>query len=264
MLEKLFDKSLLKDNIDYLEFENQEFLDFLASKELSRFEKVEQVFFDLAVEPNLKEVFTSWFYVMPFVLEQYPFMINIMLEFLEKNFDKTLREDYFNVLINIDNKFLDHKIKSRIFNLVFDYYTSHNQWLHSHASKLVYFYDENKHYKKIINSISGDLDKNKVKIRNAIDIIEEISYHSLLTKSQLEFWKDKFSEYLNLDIKKYKNLHSAIISSCAVIMKEDFEWIKSIYFIFENGIEIQHEYSRTCNTIAPNDEATMAAEESSE
>ena len=85
LIEKLCDRSLLKDNIDYLEFENQELLDYLASKELSRFEKIEQVFFDIAVEPHLKEVYTPWFYVMPFILEQNPNMINIILDFLEKN-----------------------------------------------------------------------------------------------------------------------------------------------------------------------------------
>ena len=58
LIEKLCNKSLLKDNIYYLEFENQDFLDYLASKELSRFEKIEQVFFDIAVEPHLKEIYT--------------------------------------------------------------------------------------------------------------------------------------------------------------------------------------------------------------
>lgn len=255
LLEKLFDKSVLKDNIDYLEFENQEFLDFLAAKELSRFEKVEQVFFDFAVEPHLKEVFTSWFYVMPFVLEQQPFMINIILDFLEKNFDRVLRERYFDVITSIDTKFLDKELKSRIFNIVFDYYTAHNQWLY--ANKLVYFYDEEEHYQKILDSMNGELDDERIKVRNAIEIIEKLSKHNRLNPIQLKFWKEKFLEWLKLDKKKYKHLHSAIISSCSVIMKNYFEWIKSIYFIFEEGIEVQHEYSRTCYKIAPNDEFSI-------
>lgn len=60
LIEKLCDKSLLKDNIDYIEFENQEFLDYLASK-YCRFEKIEQVFFDIAVEPHLKEIYLLGF-----------------------------------------------------------------------------------------------------------------------------------------------------------------------------------------------------------
>lgn len=137
LIEKLCDKSLLKDNIDYLEFENQGFLDFLASKELSRFEKIEQVFFDIAVEPHLKEVYTPWFYVMPFVLEQNSNMINIILDFIEKNFNKIFREEYFEVLVNIDTKLLDEKIRLRIFNLVFDYSVEHNQWIYHYVQKSV-------------------------------------------------------------------------------------------------------------------------------
>jgi hypothetical protein len=252
LIEKLCDKSLLKDNIDYLEFENQEFLDYLASKELSRFEKIEQVFFDIAVEPHLKEIYTTWFYVMPFVLEQNPNMINIILDFLEKNFNKILREEYFEVLINIDTKFLDKEIRLRIFNLVFDYNIEHNQWIYPYANKLIYFYDEKEHYQKIIDSMNGDVKTNNIKIRNVIDIINNLSKKELLNSSKIESWKDKFLEWLKLDVKEFKNLHRAIISRCATIIKNDFDWIKSIYFIFETGIEVQHEYSRACYKIAPN------------
>ncbi len=251
LVEKLTEKSLLKDNIDYLEFENQEFLDFLASKELGRFEKIDQVFFDMAVEPHFKEVFTSWFYVMPFVLEQYPFMINIVLDFLEKNSNKVLREGYFKVITSIDPKSLDEKVKSRIFNIVYDYYYEHSQWLY--PNKLIHFYIEEEHYQKILDSINRDIDINNVGIRNTIEIIEEIAKYKKLSFEQLQFWKDKFLEWLKLDVKKYRNLHRAIISSCSIIMKDDFEWIKSIYFIFETGIEVQYDYSRTCHKIAPND-----------
>lgn len=249
LLEKLFDKSVLKDNINYLEFENQEFLDFLASKELNRFEKVDQVFFDIAVEPHLKEVFTNWFYVMPFILEKQPFMIDIILNFLDNNSNKTLREEYFNVITSIDPKYLSSQVKSRIFNFIFNYYSNHKQWINS--SKLIYFYDEKEHYQKILDSIVGDVENN-IKIRNAINIIEELYNHNLLDKIKLTFWKGKFLEWLKLDIKKYHNLHSAIISSCSVIMKNNFDWIKDIRFIYEKGIEVQHEYSRTCYKISPN------------
>lgn len=253
LIEKLTEKSLLKDNIDYLEFENQEFLDFLAAKELSRFEKVEQVFFDMAVEPHFKEVYASWFYVMPFVLEQHPQLINIILGFLEQNSDKILREAYFDVITSIDITQINKNTKSRIFNIVFDYYYEHRQPLY--PNKLIYFYIEEEHYSKILHSINSDIDK--VRRRNAIELIEEIANHYELSPSQINFWKETFLKWLKLEPKKHRHLHASLISSCAIIMKNDFNWIKDIYFIFENGIEVQHEYSRTCNKIAPNDEFSI-------
>lgn len=253
LIEKLCDKSLLKDNIDYLEFENQEFLDYLASKELSRFEKIEQVFFDIAVEPHLKEIYTPWFYVMPFVLEQNTNMINILLDFLEKDSKRILQEEYFKILISVDSKFLDEKTRLKIFDLVFDYNMDHNQWVYSYVDKLIYFYDEKEHYQKIIDLINGDVETNNIKIRNSIDIIESLCEKDMLKTEQIKFWKEKFLEWLNLDVKKFRNLHRAIVSSCTTIMKNDFNWLKSIYFIFETGIDVQYEYSRSCYKIAPND-----------
>ena len=253
LIEKLCDKSLLKDNIDYLEFENQEFLDYLASKELSRFEKIEQVFFDIAVEPHLKEIYTPWFYVMPFVLEQNTNMINILLDFLEKNSKRILQEEYFKILISVDSKFLDKKTRLKIFDLVFDYNMEHNQWVYSYVDKLIYFYDEKEHYQKIIDLMNGDVETNNIKIRNSIDIIESLCKKDMLRTEQIKFWKEKFLVWLKLDVKKFRNLHRAIISSCATIMKNDFDWLKSIYFIFETGVDVQYEYSRTCYKIAPND-----------
>lgn len=253
LIEKLCDKSLIKDNIDYLEFENQEFLDYLASKELSRFEKIEQVFFDIAVEPHLKEICTPWFYVMPFVLEQNTNMINIFLDFLEKNSDRILQEEYFKILISVDSKFVNEKTRLKIFDLVFNYNMEHNQWIYSHLDKLIYFYDEKEHYQKIIDLIYGDIETNNIKIRNSIDIIESLCKKDMLKTEQIEFWKEKFLEWLKLDVKKFSNLHRAIVSSCATIMKNDFDWLKSIYFIFQKGIDVQYEYARTCYKIAPND-----------
>jgi len=256
LIEKLSEKSLLKDNIDYLEFENQEFLDFLSAKELSRFEKIDQVFFDMAVEPHFQEVFTSWFYVMPFVLEQHPFMINLFLDFLEKNSNKVLREKYFDVITSIDSNSIDKETKTRIFNIVYDYYFEHSQWL---PNKLIYFYIQEEHYQKIVDSINCDISiyANRVKVSNSIKIIEELSKYGWISESLLQFWKDRFLEWLSLDVKEYKYLHRTIIASCSVIMKNDFDWIKSIYFIFENGIEVQHEYSRACYKIAPNDKFSI-------
>ncbi|WP_188108571.1 NACHT domain-containing protein [Sulfurimonas lithotrophica] len=257
LIEKLSDKSLLKDNIDFLEFENQQFLDFLAAKELGRFEKIEQVFFDMAVEPHFQEVYANWFYVMPFVLEQHPSMINIILDFLEKNSNKVLRDGYFSVITSIDPRLIDKKIKSRIFNVVFDYYYEHNQWLT--PNKLIHFYIEDEHYQKIVDSIECDISiyTNRIKVSNCIEIIEELSKYGWLLESQLVFWKSKFLEWLKLDVKDYKYFHRTIISSCSILMKNDFEWMKGIYYIFKNGIEVQHEYSRACNKISPNDKFSI-------
>ncbi|MEV9547054.1 NACHT domain-containing protein [Aliarcobacter butzleri] len=257
LIEKLSDKSLLKDNIDYLEFENQEFLDYLASKELSRFEKIEQVFFDIAVEPHLKEVYTPWFYVMPFVLEQNPNMINIILDFLEKNYNKTLREKYFEVITSINTKNLNQKIKSKIFNFVFNYHTEHKQMIRT--KNLALYYIENEHYQKIIHLLEiDDISNEIINIINAINLLKEISKYNNLEIEKIDFIKSKFLYFLKLNRDTYEILHSCILSASSSIMKNDFEWVKNnIYFIFEEGIDTQYKFAKTCYKIAPNDKFSI-------
>lgn len=255
LMEKLTERSLLKDNIDYLEFENQEFLDYLASKELNRFEKVDQVFFDLAVESHIQEVFTSWFYVMPFVLENNHHLIELLLNFIERNSQKVLRQAYFEVLTNIDSKLINNELKSKIFNIIFDYYNSQNQWLR--LNRIINFYLEDEHYKKIVEICDSNLDDNMIKVRNCIEILEELSKNDLLNIEKIKNWQDKFFDWLSLDKKKYKNLHVDIINCSVYMMKNDFDWVKKIKFIFDDGISLQHEYSRLCYKIAPNDKFSI-------
>jgi len=258
LLNILYDKSIIKDNIDSIEFENQEFLDFLAAKEICRFDKVEQVFFDVAVEPHLQEVFTSWFYVLPFLLEQRPLMIRVLLTFLNKNSDKALREKYFHALVSIETKFLDSELKSQIFTFVFDYYSQHNKWLH--IDSLGNFYDKDTHYKKILDSVDESKNKNNelyVRRNNAIDIIKTLIENEKLTDEQTKYWKGIIVKWLKLDIKDNKILHRNIIDCMSVIASNDFEYLKSIDFIFENGIELQYNFARACYKIAPEDKFSI-------
>lgn len=248
LIEIFYEKSIIKDNIDFIEFENQEFLDYLGAKELCRFEKADQVFFDLAVEPHLKEVFTSWFYVLPFVLEQNQYMVDIVLEFLEKKSSEALREKYFEVLTSIEAKQLNTEQKNKIFNIVFNYYNENNKWI-SHIENIVYFYIEELHNSKIIQSIDENVySSNHLFIRrnNAVDLIEHLAKYDKLQPGQITFWKEKFLEWLNFDHKEHRILHGNIVHCLSYLVKDDLDYLKSIGFIFENGIEVQYTFAKAC------------------
>lgn len=254
LLNSLYDKSIIKDNIDFIEFENQEFLDFLAAKEVNRFDKVEQTFFDIAVEPHLQEIYTSWFYVLPFLLEQKPSMIRILLDFLNKNSDKTLREQYFYALTSIETKLIDEKLKQQIFSFVFDYHTKHNKWLR--INSLVNFYDEDEHYQALLDSIDESKSSDEdlyVRRNNAVDLIELLIKSKKLSPDKINFWKEKYFQWLRLDVIKNQVLHRNIINSLPIVSEHDFDYIKSLYFIFETGIETQYNFARACYKIMPED-----------
>jgi hypothetical protein len=259
LLEKLYDRSLLKVNVETVEFENQEFLDYLAAKELSRFQKVEQVFFDLAIEPHILEIYPSWFYVLPFLLEFKPEMIGIYIDFIKNNFHRELKIDYFQALISIEPDNLSKEVKSKIFDLIFDYHSNHNKWLVHLVRPLALFYDKSK-YRKILDSINEEKYEEEALLIhrvNAISLVSILIEHKLLEEKLIDFWKRQIEVWIKLDTIKNQVLHEEIASSISSISCGDFEWIKSLYPLFRDGVQTQDEYARACFKISPNEKFSI-------
>ncbi|MCB4782901.1 MAG: hypothetical protein LGB70_08755 [Sulfurovum sp.] len=256
LIQKLYNESLIKDNVETIEFENQEFLDYLSAKELARFEKVEQVFFDVAIEPHILELYTSWFYVLPFVFELKPSMIELFLNFLKKNSKQVFSSKYFKALLDIESESISKELKSEIFDMVFDYYTSHTkQFDHSISRKLSQYYDNSK-YQKILDSIDGRKNKGNsltVLRTNAVKLISSLIEDKRLDGETIKYWQKKVSKWLRDNIEEFRYLHQHILQEFANLSNGDFEWIKKHRFIFENGIQVQGEYARACFKVAPND-----------
>lgn len=252
LLNILYDRSVLKDNLDFVEFENQMFLDFLAAKELLRYDQLDQRFFDLAMEPMLQEIFANWFYVTPFLIEQNSALLKLFIAFVQRHKERVLREEYFDILVSINAETIDLQTKSCIFKIVFDYYTQHNKSLWRLVDKLANLYCESEHYACILESVKPK-SWHMSKQRNAVELITAISKKGKLSTQQLQTWKGMFSEWLKGDVKENQYLHETIISHSSIFARGDFEWVKNHRFIFETGVQLQHEYARTCLKIASED-----------
>ena len=80
-----YERSLLKDNIDSIEFENTEFQEYLAAKEILRLGRVEQVIFDLAVVRDLGEIHPSWINTLSFLIESEINILKNVFEYVFSN-----------------------------------------------------------------------------------------------------------------------------------------------------------------------------------
>jgi len=277
LLKKLYDNTLIKDNIDFIEFENQQFLDYLSAKELARFEKVEQTFFDVAIEPHLNEVYISWFYVLPFFFELKPFMVEIFLDYIERKKEGALSSEYFEALLSIEVTSIDNKLKSRIFNMVFDYY-AHNNHLFSivlgeknNLYSLIRYYDNSK-YEKISNLLNGyEVDNSRQKIYQqivGIKLLEALIKFEKLDINKIKSWQNKILKWFELysentnkstkDVTDY--LFVEIMKSIDVIANKDFKWLKKLSFILNLNLKkknLDRWYAHACFSIAPNDKFSI-------
>ncbi len=166
-------------------------------------------------------------------------------------------------LLDIEPENLSKELKSKIFTIVFDYYTNNTKWLdtiNSNISRqLSRYYDEDK-YEKIKNPIDGRKSKGSaltVLRTNAIRLIALLIEDKKLDETKIKYWQNKVSNWLKLDVKEYRYLHRNILQEFAKLSNGDFEWIKRHRFIFENGIQVQEEYARACYEVAPNDKFSI-------
>jgi len=94
----LSNRSLIKDNIDNIQFENREFQEYLAAKELIRIAKNEQALYDLVIDAELKEVIPSWFNTLGFFIELDISKLKQFLELGKHKSDSVQDKEYHKLL----------------------------------------------------------------------------------------------------------------------------------------------------------------------
>lgn len=128
-LQELFDKSLLKDNHDSIEFDNTEFQEYLAAKEITRFPDPRWAAFTFAVEPNIGEIHPSWFNALTFLVDMHPDLLEQLIEFSGLRGTKVADEGFIAFLSKIDPKRIRGGLKSTLFRDLLGYYHRVLQWI---------------------------------------------------------------------------------------------------------------------------------------
>ena len=202
-IEDFYDRTVLKDNIDTIEFENTEFQEYLAAKEILRSKKPEQVVFDLAVDQELREIFPSWFNTLSFLIDLDISLLYPILQFGASNLSPLQDESYHRFLTKVQVERLPKVIRKKIFEDVFMYYQNVLHWLpYDVARNLSYYFDsslEKLLKKSIMNTKAGTTDF--VKKGNIAYIVAFLIEHDDLSSSQLKYWQRKLIEFAKDDNK---------------------------------------------------------------
>jgi len=143
-IEIFFDKTLLKDNIDTIEFDNTEFQEYLAAKEIIRLGKNIRTIFELSVDPEIREIYPSWFNTLGFVVDLDISILKPLLDFGRMSKEGTTQdEEYHRFLTKVDIERLPAEERKEIFEQVFTYYQSVLHWIDWDIAKnLSYYFDK--------------------------------------------------------------------------------------------------------------------------
>jgi guanylate kinase len=133
-LDVFFAKTILqesKQDLDSIEFENAEFQEYLAAKEISRFAEPHHVAFTFAVDENVEEILPSWFNTLTFLVDMIPEILEQLLEFsgLRSGKFKIADEGFLNFLSRVNPTYISPDFRKRIFMDVIQYHQKTRQWL---------------------------------------------------------------------------------------------------------------------------------------
>ncbi len=208
-VEIFYSRSLLKDNIDTIEFENTEFQEYLAAKELLRLGRTEQVMFDIAVDHELKEIFPSWFNTLGFVIDLDISLLKPILHFGTSGNSTVQDEAYHRLLTSVDTNRLPVEDRKAIFKNIFDYYNDVQHWIRLDiAGNLAhYFHPSQQSLLRKCLELKGSTYITKT---NVATLLKELIELDVFNKSEKAYWKNQLIKFIE---EKNSILQRAAISA---------------------------------------------------
>jgi|GEM_PF-6455830 len=200
LLEIFYDRTILKDNGDSVEFENTEFQEYLAAKAISRFSRSEQIVFDVAVEQKLDDIYENWFSVLSYLVEIEPDLLLPIIKYAIR-----IKNPNHFILIKYPNhKHFEDNEKSEIFEQIFSFFVNEVRFFGSSGldSILGRYFIKNSNYQLLLDSVKGGYNVNTYILRaNAANLLQELfaghKYENIFSGNELSEWKIKLMDYSN-------------------------------------------------------------------
>lgn len=146
-IEVFYEYSLLKvsqENLDKIEFENTEFQEYLAAKEITRFPDPTRAAFAFAVDPNINEIYPTWYNTLTFLVDMQPAILEQLIEFsgLRASKFKMMDEAFLTFISRVDPRTIPDDLRRQLFKDVVTYHERTLQWLPGQlAQTLPEFFD---------------------------------------------------------------------------------------------------------------------------
>ena len=133
-LDVFYEYSLLKvgqKNLDEIEFENTEFQEYLCAKEITRLSDPGRAAFSFAVDPDVKEIYPTWFNALTFLVDMQKDLLEQLVEFSGIRTDgfKVVDEGFLKFLSRVDPKNVPTELRRKLFRDVLAYHQRTRQWM---------------------------------------------------------------------------------------------------------------------------------------
>lgn len=237
-----------------IQFENAEFQEYLAAKEITRLGRIDQVLFDLTIDKKLRELIPSWANTMKYFFEIEPKIQPVVIDFIWRK-NNYHNSDLLEQILISDSKYLvsiPRKERDKIFTKVFDLYQS-NSWYFGYKllGKLVHYYSEVHEEALKAHLVS----KRTIQKHNAVSIISYLAKNDKLNSG--DFYRKELLKIIR-NKKSSDSLKRAAITTLASIKGISLKLIKGLYKHFENANnDALYGYLQAVAEVDPNDPFTI-------
>lgn len=200
---------VLKSFGEKIEFDNTEFQEYLAAKELLRLGQKSQILYDLIIEPNLKQIYTNWYDVLRYVLEIEASQIVPVVAFLKQKGNYLVSDDFFTLISTVDNNALSEDHQSFIFETLFRYHQKGGVYFDIFKARLLTNYFKLSNYKEFSGDTKISSTEDERLLINQVLIIQQLIKANRLTQEQSNDWSDRLLEVSQFNL--FPNLQSCAL-----------------------------------------------------
>lgn len=246
---------VLKNIEDTLEFDNTEFQEYLAAKELLRLGKKSQILHDLIIEPTFHHIYRNWYDVLRYVIELDPPQLIPLLDHLNRKGQALVADDFLQLLTTVDETMLKDGEKQAIFESIFGYFQKSSFYLsYEQASKLTRFYVSaaQSALKTGLEQANGHRDFRK--LQNIAITIGFLQEGRLLTAEEAAYWRTALTRLARRTLQP----HLQIASLHALRTFMDFACLVPLAkAVKESTIAVQQAYLFSCCVVDSNHAHTL-------
>ena len=201
-LQKLFDRSILKVSHDSIEFDNTEFQEYLAAKEISRLSDPNRAASIFAVDQNINEIYPSWFNALSFLIDLRSDLLEPFVDFsgLRAPEFKVVDENLLTFICKVNPTSLSQEVRRRLFIDVVAYHERARLWVPWGVSRaLAGFFDATLEHelKAAIVRAEGQTGAYRyVPLGNAVSILSSLLDADMAIDHT--FWRDKLIQFASV------------------------------------------------------------------
>lgn len=138
-----FIERTLKKTDNVITFDNTEFTEYLAAKELLRIGNTSQIIFDLILNKDLNIIYPNWYNVLAFAIEINPQeTLSVLSNYIENVNITNIDEKLIHTLLHVNLGNFDSSTIPNIFSTVFNYYQYSKYSIGNYCDLIAGFYTD--------------------------------------------------------------------------------------------------------------------------